>query len=64
VDRLEGEDKIGELIDAFKSLVKGMSVRKTNAKTEMAVGNSKMGFSKNFDYGNHMPWRSLLDNIP
>jgi hypothetical protein len=61
LDEIKASDKIGELIDAFKNLVKGLSGLKKGARTEMAAGNEKINFPINFYYGTKMKWRHLLE---
>ena len=63
MDEIKASDKIGELIDAFKNLVKGLSGLKKGARTEMAAGNEKINFPINFYYGTKMKWRHLLEQL-
>jgi hypothetical protein len=63
LDEIKASDKIGELIEAFKNLVKGLSGLKKGAHTEMAAGNEKINFPINFYYGTKMKWRYLLEEI-
>lgn len=63
LDNIKATDKIGELIDAFKNLVKGLSGLKKGARTEMAAGNEKINFPINFYCGTKMKWRPLLEQL-
>ncbi|EAR87965.3 cache domain protein (macronuclear) [Tetrahymena thermophila SB210] len=63
LDNIKASDKIGELIEAFKNLVKGLSGLKKGARTEMAAGNEKINFPINFYYGTKMKWRHLLEQL-
>ena len=47
----------------FKNLVKGLSSMKKGGKVQLAVGNERINFSKNYFVGFEMPWRKDLNKI-
>lgn len=61
LDQIKAHDKIGELIDAFKNLVRGLSGLKKGARSEFAAGNEKISFPVNFYQNQQMKWRKQLD---
>ncbi len=59
----QADDIIGQLIEAFKNLIKGMAGLKKN-NTQFVAGNDKAKYPINFYNGQSMPWRVHIKDIP